>query len=84
MPNIKKTAKNILYICKRWIAGKLYIISVWTKDKIAEIKSEGIKGIVEKLWMFQKKTNNLGNGYSDYIDCRNYYNCYTLSKIWGG
>ena len=55
MPNIKKTAKNILYICKRWIAGKLYIISVWTKDKIAEIKSEGIKGIVEKLWMFQKK-----------------------------
>ena len=32
MPNIKKTAKNILYICKRWIAGKLYIISVWTKD----------------------------------------------------
>lgn len=55
MPNIKKTAKNILYICKRWIAGKLYIISVWTKDKIAEIKSEGIKGIEEKLWMFQKK-----------------------------
>ena len=54
MPNIKETAKNILYICKRWIAGKLYIISVWTKDKIAEIKSEGIKGIVEKLWMFQK------------------------------
>ena len=39
MPNIKETAKNILYICKRWIAGKLYIISVWTKDKIAEIKN---------------------------------------------
>lgn len=55
MPNIKETAKNILYICKRYIADKLYIVFVWTKAKMTEIKSEGIKGIIEKLWMFQKK-----------------------------
>lgn len=55
MQNIREKIKNMLYVCKRWYIEKFYIISVWGKNKIVEIKEKKIKNRIAELWMFQKK-----------------------------